>query len=116
MPPTMDTDPLELKPPNPLLRPIGIIFTIIIALIFGLIVSIGGWDRQPNSDNSDLLPNTSTQNPVNNSCGTVAEEEVTSCCSQWAINNDVVLPQCVGSWNISDNQCNWVCSNDGEGI
>lgn len=120
-----EKNPLELSPPNPLLRPVGLIFTIIIAFIFALIVGIGGWDRNPANEvpretlppventGNELLPSTSTQNPPNTSCSTVQEDEVQSCCAQWAINNDMMTPQCVGTWELSAaGECSWQCATN----
>lgn len=105
----------KLKTANTTLIRIGIVFTILITIIFGVIIGIGGWDVNPSND-TDLIPSTQTTDPINTNCSGVATEEIQSCCAQWAINNDMMLPTCVGSWQINNTQCTWTCTTDTEGI
>lgn len=113
----LELDPpiVQTKRPNPLLNIVGIVATILILIVFAAIIGIGSWNDDFDKD-SELIPPTTTQDPINTSCREVATEEIQSCCAQWAINNDMMLAQCVGSWQLVDAQCTFVCQNDVEGI
>lgn len=106
----------QLKTPSPMLKIIGIIFTIVVSFILAFIIDNGGWDWQAKPPEDVLLPNPTIQDPSNSSCNSVSDEEITSCCAQWAVDNDLMLAQCVGSWQLIDGQCSWNCQTDAEGL
>lgn len=43
-------------------------------------------------------------------CAGVVLEHVQECCDNWARENNIFHIQCVGEWQIKDNECSWICS------
>jgi hypothetical protein len=41
--------------------------------------------------------------------------DVQECCNEWAISNNIIIPECVGGWNIQYDKCYFSCK-DGEEI
>lgn len=116
-----DSELPELQRPNPLLKTVAIIFTVILTLILGLIVGVGGWNtsRQNEVPRESLPPQTEdtvdqTEFRLNNgeySCGKGSDDEIQSCCSQWANANQIMTPQCVGNWEVTTvDKCAWKCT------
>jgi len=46
-------------------------------------------------------------------CGEVAPELQQECCSNWAYDNKIITPECIGYWEVSGNSCNWKCPGEG---
>jgi len=42
-------------------------------------------------------------------CAGVSLDNVQECCNNWADENSIVRIQCVGEWEIKDNDCSWKC-------
>ncbi len=42
-------------------------------------------------------------------CGGVAPQHIQECCERWAEENKIVIPACVGEWEIREGKCGWEC-------
>ena len=49
-------------------------------------------------------------------CAAVSEENIQSCCGQWASENGIVHIQCVGKWAIENSECSWKCEQANQEI
>ena len=47
-------------------------------------------------------------------CAGVSLEYLQECCDNWASENNIVHIQCIGEWEIKDNQCSWKCTEEKE--
>ncbi len=43
-------------------------------------------------------------------CAGVSAEDTQECCDNWARENNILKIQCVGEWEIKNNQCSWKCT------
>ena len=57
-------------------------------------------------------PGTNLNNNLIGGCAGVSLEYLQECCDNWAEENNIFHINCVGRWNIIDNQCSWVCGID----
>ena len=44
-----------------------------------------------------------------NECRKVSEENLQSCCDNWARENNIIVTMCLGKWKIKDKECSWEC-------
>jgi len=47
--------------------------------------------------------------PIIGGCATVHPDYLQQCCDQWAEENDIIIPLCIGQWEIVNQQCAWNC-------
>lgn len=47
--------------------------------------------------------------PIIGGCAVVHPKDRQQCCDKWAEENDVIIPLCVGQWEIVNQQCSWTC-------
>jgi hypothetical protein len=40
------------------------------------------------------------------------EEDIQTCCSNWAKDNNIIIPACLGGWNIEMDKCIYTCKNE----
>ncbi len=80
-----------------------IIGVIILALIGAWFL----WNSFTNKINNQGNDNSDGQ--LIGGCAGVSLENLQECCDNWAIENEIVHVACVGSWEIKDNLCGWVC-------
>ena len=50
-----------------------------------------------------------TKIPLVEGCGGVAPEHIQECCNRWATENRIIIPACVGNWEVREGQCSWIC-------
>jgi len=39
-------------------------------------------------------------------------EDIPSCCRDWANRNDMMIPECIGQWEIVNGMCYWNCDTE----
>lgn len=71
---------------------------IIVVIILVLIAILIGYSYYNNSDSKII-----------GGCAGVSLENLQECCENWAEDNGMMVIQCVGEWEIKDNQCSWKC-------
>ena len=57
-----------------------------------------------------LIINFSKKEQIIGGCAGVSSEYLQECCDNLALENNITKIQCVGEWEIKDNQCSWDCS------
>jgi len=62
----------------------------------------------PSNTNSPMDCN--EEPPLIGGCAGVSLEYLQECCDNWALENDILHIQCVGEWEIKNNQCSWKCN------
>ncbi len=76
---------------------------IIIGIITAIILAIGGYLL--------LIPGSEETN-----CSLSSGDELQQCCNQWAQENNIVTPACVGYWEIESGSCSWKCESSEQNI
>jgi serpin B len=76
---------------------------IIIGIIIAIILVIGGYLL--------IIPGSEETN-----CSLYSGDELQQCCNQWAQENNIITPACVGYWEIQSGQCSWKCESSEQNI
>ena len=53
-----------------------------------------------------------TEETIVGGCAGVSPENQQECCNNWANENSIIKPSCVGKWRIENNKCSWKCQEE----
>ncbi len=78
-----------------------LILVIVLVILVGILMNIN-WRGE-----NEIEP------PLIEGCAGVSLENQQECCNNWAEENNIFKPACVGEWVIENNQCAWECQTFG---
>lgn len=95
-------------------HPVTVVAAVIAAFIIGIIstlIFVLSPQSAPDSGRDYVEMPTGYIDMSNNltQCKDYQGKEFQACCDTWANDNDIVLPQCVGSWQNGADTCAWSC-------
>lgn len=89
-----------------------IVSSVVSGVIGFLAASIFFLFQPPTNPNTPIV--VPPPSPVNTErfivCAEETGPELQACCNNWALENEILTPQCVGEWKILEGVCNYTCS------